>query len=718
LPPDLARIVIDGREVVARKGASLLHTCLDHGAPVPYFCDHRKLDPIGACRMCVVQIEKQPKLATACTITVADGMVVNTGTPDVLKAREGVLEFLLINHPLDCPVCDKGGECDLQDFSFYHGVGQSRFIEEKLKYPKPVPLSERILLDMERCVLCERCVRYFDEVTEESELVLLNRGVHTMIGTFNGEPMESNFQGNIMELCPVGALTSADWRFSARPWDMRSTPSVCSSCAMGCNVQVQTRDERLVRLMTRDNPAIDDGWLCDRGRYGFHYVNAPERLLTPMLRRGEAAAGPRHLSVHEKALGLVGEVTGGGAAAGTLEPVEIGTAVAAVAARLQAIVGQHGAASVGAIAGPEATNEELFLFQRWIREVVGTPHLDHRTALHAPVPEPDDFALAIEDLGERQVVFVLGDQATVDLAPVLELRLKRARRRHRTRLVLAHGRPVSQLLEELYDGETRVGIVSAEAQTEDATILARRLLEPAGRPDLATPDQPSVATGSQPSRTPRDVRRLTVLTHANSRGAADMGCLPELLPGYRAVTGRPGMGTWEMLEAAAAGRLKALIVLGPTPLAAQRDNPLLVNALARLELLVALDIAPNAITEAAHVVIPLHTFAEKDGTYTNLDGHIQRLRQAIPPVAGTPPDWRVLQDLANAWEAGWSYRQPAEVMRDIVAAVPAYGVARAGDRARWWDTAATPRSDGAGEAAPGAAPTATGAGPSPGGSVP
>ncbi len=214
-------ITLDGRDIQVAKGASLLHVCLDNGAAVPYFCDHRKLDPIGACRMCVVQIEGQPKLATACTITTSEGMKVNTESPDVLQAREGVLEFLLINHPLDCPVCDKGGECDLQDFSFYHGGGKSRFFEEKVKYPKPVPLSDRILLDMERCVLCERCVRYFDEVTEEGQLVLLNRGVHTMIGTFNGEAMDSAFQGNIMELCPVGALTSADWRFSARPWDMR-----------------------------------------------------------------------------------------------------------------------------------------------------------------------------------------------------------------------------------------------------------------------------------------------------------------------------------------------------------------------------------------------------------------------------------------------------------------------------------------------------------------
>ncbi|MHB8507036.1 MAG: NADH-quinone oxidoreductase subunit G [Candidatus Dormibacteria bacterium] len=628
------RLTINDAEVVAEQGASLLHTCLDNGVPVPYFCDHRKLDPIGACRMCVVQIEKQPKLATACTVTVAEGMVVHTESQEVIQARQGVLEFLLINHPLDCPVCDKGGECDLQDFAFYHGTGESRFIEEKLKYPKPVPLSDRILLDMERCVLCERCVRYFDEVTEESQLVLLNRGVHAMIGTFNGEALDSAFQGNIMELCPVGALTSADWRFSARPWDMRSTPSICTGCSMGCNDQVQTRDERIVRLLTRDNPAVDDGWLCDRGRYGFHYVHANDRIIEARL------AGP----------------------AGHGTPAEYSEAVAFIAARLGRVTTEHGAGAVGFISSPQATNEESFLFQRWAREVVGSPHLDHRILLDSRTPSTDDFALAIEDLGSCDAVYVIGDQATVDLAPVLELSLKKARRRRQTRLVLARGRSSSELASEARDGEDKlVGVVVPEHLQTDAMVLST-LLQARGI----------------------EVRRLLVLPDSNSRGAVDMGCVPELGPGYRPPGGRPGMGTWEMLEAAAAGRMKALVVMGPTALSAQADNPLLRKALAAVDLLVAMDIRETVITQAAHAVLPLHSFAEKDGTITNLEGRVQRLRPAIPPVAKTPPDWRVLQDLANESGAGWSYRQASEVMRDVVVAVPEYGVHRAGERALWW----------------------------------
>ena len=630
--PEMVTVTINGRDVRAPKGASLLHVCLDNATPVPYFCDHRKLDPIGACRMCVVQIEGQPKLATSCTITTSDGMKVSTESPDVRKAREGVLEFLLINHPLDCPVCDKGGECDLQDFSFYHGPGRSRFVEEKVKYPKPVPLSDRILLDMERCVLCERCVRYFDEVTEEGQLVLLNRGVHTMIGTFNGQAMDSGFQGNIMELCPVGALTSADWRFSARPWDMRSTPSVCPGCAVGCNVQVQTRDDRIVRYMSRDNAHVDDGWLCDRGRYGFHFVHDQERLTAPRLGAGDEARE------------------------GTYEE-----AISEVARRLQDVVQEHGADRVGAILSPNATNEELFLAQRWVREVLGSPNIDHRVELQATPPSPDDWRLSYDDFADCDLVYVLGDQATLDLAPVLELRLKKARRKSQTRLVLARRRTASVLVEQLKGQEKLVGVVASEGLQADAAALCGMLL---GRGVEA--------------------RRLVIVPQANARGAADMGCLPDLGPGYQRLSERPGMGTREMLAAAGAGQLKALIVAGPSPLPGSLEVDLVQQALRSVELLVVLDITDSALARQAHVVLPMHSFAEKEGTYTNLEGRVQRLRQALPPLARTPPDWRVFQDLANAWEAGWTYRQPVDVMRDIIRGVPAYNIARSGDRAAWW----------------------------------
>jgi predicted molibdopterin-dependent oxidoreductase YjgC len=320
--------------------------------------------------------------------------------------------------------------------------------------------------------------------------------------------------------------------------------------------------------------------------------------------------------------------------------------------------------AVGAIASPHATNEELFLFQRWVRQVIGTPHLDHRVELEAPTPALADFELSLDDLSACDVVFILGDQPALDTAPILELRLKKARRQGHTKLVLARDRPPSALLEETPDNCKEAGIVTLERLAGDATVLQSRLQER------------GIAT-----------RRLTILPAANSRGAADLGCVPELLPGYVERPGRPAMGTWEMLEAAAEGRLKALIIQGPSPLAELRDNALLERALGQLELLVVLDIAQTQLSERAHVALPMRSFAEKEGTYTNLEGRVQRLRPAVPPIAQAPPDWRVLQDLANAWEAGWAYTQVSDVMRDIIAAVPAYAVAKAGDRANWGEGA-------------------------------
>jgi NADH-quinone oxidoreductase subunit G len=443
--------------------------------------------------------------------------------------------------------------------------------------------------------------------------------------------MDSQFQGNIMELCPVGALTSADWRFSARPWDMRSTPSICPGCAVGCNVQVQTRDDRIVRFMSRDNPHVDDGWLCDRGRYGFHFVHDAARITEPRIEDG------------------------------VTRPAAYAEAISHVASRLQDVVQKSGAHRVGAIVSPDASNEELFLAQRWIREVVGSPNIDHRYDLQAVTPAPADWRLGYDDFDACDVIFVIGDQPTLEAAPIVELRLKKARRKAGTRLVLARGRTTVQLVEELGEGDRTVGVIASESLHADASLLCSRI----------------EARGAV-------ARRLIIVPQANARGAADMGCLPDLLPGYQALGGRPGLSTWEMLEAASTGQLAALVLIGPSPLRDSAESSLVQRAISAVELLVVMDISDSALSARANVVLPMHSFAEKEGTYTNLEGRVQRLRQALPPQARTPADWRVFQDLANAWEAGWDYSQPVDVMRDIIRAVPAYAIKRSGERAGWW----------------------------------
>src|SRR5438309_9171155 len=324
-------VSIDGHETRVPKGTLVLDAALQLGIHIPIYCAHPKMEPVAVCRMCLVNIEKFPKPQPACATIAAEGMVVVTNNAEVTKLREGMLEFLLINHPLDCPVCDRGGECDLQDFTFRYGPGVSRFpINEKVHFKKAVALSEHIELDQERCILCWRCVRYYDEITGEKEIVLEQRGVNTLVTTFNGQQLESAFQGNLPEVCPVGALTHREYRFVSRPWDLQRTAGVCPECSYGCNINVDSRDFEVKRFASRDNPLVDDMWLCDRGRYSFTTWNSAERVRRAALR-------PR---------------------TGDARDVSVDEAVREAARQLKAVRGTHGGSSVGVIGSAQGTNEE------------------------------------------------------------------------------------------------------------------------------------------------------------------------------------------------------------------------------------------------------------------------------------------------------------------------------------------------------------------------
>src|SRR2546423_1246256 len=355
---DQVTLTIDGQSVTVPKGTLILDAAKSIGIDIPIFCSHPKMAPVAVCRMCLVEVEKMPKLQPACAVYVAEGMVIKTTTEQVGKYQKGVLEFLLINHPLDCPICDKGGECPLQDQTFQYGPGASRFDFQKAHFDKAVPLSDKIVLDRERCILCWRCTRFSEEISGERELALIQRGVHTITGTFNDEPAQSNYQGNWTEICPVGALTSRQYRFVSRPWDLDRTASVCPGCSMGCNIQLDARNNRIGRFQSRENLAVDDGWLCDAGRYSFPQFQrtAQDR---PQIRRG-----------------------------GTLERVTYDEVVAFTADALKA------SGQVAGWASPAASNEELFLFQRLFREVLASPNIDHRSAVLEDA-EPDDMTLPI-----------------------------------------------------------------------------------------------------------------------------------------------------------------------------------------------------------------------------------------------------------------------------------------------------------------------------------
>ena len=337
--------VVDGVEVGAPEGAMLVDAAKHGDVEIPVFCYEPKLgDPVGACRMCLVEIEGIPKLQTACSTPVRDGMVVYTRTDRVQAAQESVVEFLLVNHPLDCPVCDKGGECPLQDIAMGWGPGRSRFIDPKRHFQKPIPLSPLVKIDRERCILCYRCVRFSQEVAEDEQLQLLERGDRTFVGTFDDRPYIAPFHGNIIELCPVGALTSEAYRFRARPWDIEDAGSICTLCPSQCNVILTVRDERIERVLARDNPEVDDGWLCDKGRFGYQMAESPERITEPLVRQG-----------------------------GNLRPASWDEALEAAAAGLRAARGR-----AAALVGGQSSNEEGYLAQRIVRGALGSPHVDSR----------------------------------------------------------------------------------------------------------------------------------------------------------------------------------------------------------------------------------------------------------------------------------------------------------------------------------------------------
>jgi len=617
---DQITLTIDGQSVTVPKGTLILDAAKKLGIDIPIFCSHPKMEPVAVCRMCLIEVEKMPKLQPACAIPVAEGMVVRTVTDKVKQYQQGVLEFLLINHPLDCPICDKGGECPLQDQTFQYGPGASRYDFNKAHFDKAVPLSDKIVLDRERCILCWRCTRFTDEISGERELALIKRGVSTFIGTFNDEPAQSAYQGNWTEICPVGALTSRQYRFISRPWDLDRTPSVCPGCAMGCNIQVDTRHNKIGRFQSRENLAVDDGWLCDQGRYSFPQFQRDQDLGTPSIRRD-----------------------------GRLVPVSYDDAIAEAAARLK----RAGAAAAG-WASPGATNEELFLFQRLFREVLGSPHLDHR---QQGVREtgPEDMSLPIADIERCDHVVVLGGQEVIDAAPVLHLRLHKSQRRG---VAVHRVDDVQSGLAAVPAEATAVGLLATGARRADAVALQEQL---AGK-----------IKGS--------VRRLVVVRGPNGRGAKDLGVLPHLGPGYAGLDGRVGKPRSEWPRAG----IRAVYIYDASPLHGFSPSEAELDWLRSLDSVIVQRFRPSPLDEVAHVVLPGRAFPEKDGTVTSMEGRVQRMAMAID-AAAVRDDWKILLGIANALGASWSYRTVPDVFADLTRAVPPYAAAAPSEGRVLWE---------------------------------
>ncbi len=667
-------IVVDGREVAATEG-EMLHDAAKRGdVEIPVFCYEPKLgEPVGACRMCLVEIEGIPKLQTSCSTPVRDGMVVHTRTEQVKHAQSAVVEFLLVNHPLDCPVCDKGGECPLQDITMGWGPGKSRFTDPKRHFQKPVELSPLVAIDRERCILCYRCVRFSQEVAEDEQLQLLDRGDRSFVGTFDDRPYIAPFHGNITDLCPVGALTSYTYRFRARPWDIEEAGSVCTLCPSQCNVSFTVRDEEVKRVIARDNPDVDDGWLCDRGRYGFEMFGAEQRVTEPRLRGGDAVEWPEAIEKAAEAL-------------------------------------RAGGAQSAAIVG-DASNEEGYLVQRILREALGSPHVESRTA-HGPSRETlirlsqPEISVEVRDIDDADAILVVGTDP-LHSSPILDLRVRKAIRRNGARLAVATERPTAldggavaaaryapgeataflaelaaglrnpddghaSEVAEVLRGAESVVIVWGERIAREGDAATGALLDVTAALDLAAKDGSGL---------------LEVPDVTNARGLREVGCLPDAGPGLSETTG--GKSTKEIRVAFESGELKTLLLFGVDPLRDFLNSQAWARALAAADHVICFSMFENATTAVADVVFPLETHAEKDGTVTHPDGRLQRVRPSASRPGDIRPNWGVLAELALALGHDTGIHSQPFALAALTDAVPFYAgiddAAIAGRGIRWQD---------------------------------
>ncbi|MFJ4920094.1 NADH-quinone oxidoreductase subunit G [Streptomyces sp. NPDC088725] len=677
-PEDLVSLTIDGIEISVPKGTLVIRAAELLGIEIPRFCDHPLLDPVGACRQCIVEVEGQRKPMASCTITCTDGMVVKSqiSSPVAEKAQRGVMELLLINHPLDCPVCDKGGECPLQNQAMQVGGADSRFEGRKRTYEKPVPISSQVLLDRERCVLCARCTRFSNQVAGDPMIELLERGALEQVGTGDGAPFASYFSGNTIQICPVGALTSAAYRFRSRPFDLVSSPSVCEHCAGGCATRTDHRRGKVMRRLAAEDPEVNEEWLCDKGRFGFRYAQKPDRFTTPLVRN----------------------------AGGDLEPASWPEALEAAARGLSAARGR-----AGVLTGGRLTVEDAYAYAKFARVALGTNDIDFRARVHSG-EEADFLASEVAGRGrdldgsgityttlEKAPAVLLAGFESEEEAPGVFLRLRKAHRKHgqRTFSLATHTTPglrkaggtllpaapgtETEWLDALASAEglDGAGADAAEALRVPGAVIAvgeRLAAVPGG---LTAAVRAATATGAQLAWIPR---------RAGERGAVEAGALPSVLPGGRPATDPRareetaavwgvrelpqayGRDTGQIIEAAATGELGALLVAGvevadlPDPAGARA-------ALDAVGFLVSLELRASEVTDRADVVFPVAAVAEKPGTFLNWEGRARLFEAALKPEQMTrrlaPADSRVLHMLADAMDVHFALPDLKSARREL-----------------------------------------------------
>jgi NADH-quinone oxidoreductase subunit G len=639
-PKTTLSITVDGRPHEARPGQLVIDACEDAGTYVPRFCYHPRMEPVGMCRQCLVEIEgpRGPMLVVSCMTPVAENQVVHTDTPTVKRAQEGVLELLLANHPLDCPVCDKGGECPLQDQAFSHGPGESRYIEEKRHFAKPIPISELVYLDRERCILCDRCTRFADEVAGDPLIHFSHRGNNTQVLTFPDEPFSSYFSGNTVQICPVGALTATPYRFRARPWDLEQVESTCTTCSVGCRTIVQSSRDELIRYQGYDSDAVNWGWMCDRGRFNFQAQNSELRLANPAVRDGADLLETSWSAALDEAAKL-----------------------------LRNALDTDGPAGIGIIGGARGTNEDAFAWAKLAREVLGTANVDAQLGDGLPAEVLALPRATIAEAASATTIVVLGVDLKEEL-PVLFLRVRDAAQKRRSRVIeiapRATGLSAVTWRQVPYRaGEQAAaidGFLSGDAAKEQ--LGKGNVVVIVGRGSVAespafTLDALAALLAAAPG-----AKVLPALRRGNVVGAMQVGLTP----------GEGGKDAIGILTDAAEGRLACLVLLGADPLGDFPDADLAKRALAGARSIIAVDTFVTASSQHADVVLAAAAYGEKRGTTTNLEGRVTPVAQKVTVAGTSRPDWMIAAELADRLGHDLGFGAVSEVTDAIAAEVPTY----------------------------------------------
>jgi NADH-quinone oxidoreductase subunit G len=677
---DTAKVTIDGFEITVPKGTLIIRAAEQLGIQIPRFCDHPLLDPVGACRQCLVHVEGQPKPPASCTTVCTDGMVVRTQltSPVAEKAQRGVMEMLLVNHPLDCPMCDKGGECPLQNQAMTAGQGETRFSGQKRTFAKPIALSAQVLLDRERCIQCARCTRFADQIAGDPLIDLIERGPQEQVGIAEGVPFDSYFSGNTVQICPVGALTGTSYRFRARPFDLVSTPSICEHCASGCRQRTDHRRGAVTRRLAGSAPEVNEEWNCDKGRWAFTYATLPDRLVSPLVRDAD----------------------------GVLQPASWSEALDAAARGLAAARGR-----AGVLTGGRLTLEDAYAYAKFTRLALASNDIDMRARPHsaeetgflasavAGTGGSESSGVSYSDLQAAPAVLLAGLEPE-DESPIVHLRLRKAARAGHTVVfsIAALASPglvkvAGTLLATLPGAEADVlsqladpaGLAASSAD-DDVLAAAAEALRQAGAVILAgerLAEVPGALAAAAALAELTGAGLAWIPRRAGERGAIEAGALPVLLPGGRhlsdaaaraevaaawgaaALPAEPGRDTARILAALADGDLEALVVAGVDP-ADLPDPEAALAAIEQAEFVVSLELRASPVTDRADVIFPVAAVAEKPGTFVNWEGRPGDFAAAIP-VPGIRGDLHVLRDIADAMDVHLGLPDEAAARRELAA---------------------------------------------------